>query len=226
MHSLFGKVSELFEMGESAAVLVDLNHSVLPLPGQYFKATANHANTVLPVTAFPLDAGGNRLALLPESAQAWYLGEELNLRGPLGNGFHLPVAAERIGLVSYGHSNVACLLPLANVLLAAGKEVALVTDAPVQGLPLAVEILPGDQAEEVAAWADALAIWAGPQDIPALLHNFGKESSRKTVEVFIQSNMPCAGLAACGVCAVLTKKGWKHACKDGPVFALHELVEE
>lgn len=226
MHSLHAKVSELFEVGGGVAALVNLDRSVLPLPGQYFKVAAYLAGTVLPVTAFPLDAGGNRLALLPETAQAWYLGEELNLRGPLGNGFRLTTAAERIGLVSYKHCNAACLLPLANVLLAAGKEVALVTDAPVQGLPLTVEILPGDQAEEVDAWADALAIWAGQQDIPALLHDFGKESARKTVEIFIQSNMPCAGLAACGVCAILTKKGWKHACKEGPVFQLSELVEE
>ena len=226
MHSLHAKVSELFEVGGSAAALVDLDRPVLPLPGQYFKATAYHAGTILPVTVFPLDAGGNRLSLLPETAQIWYVGEELNLRGPLGNGFRLPTAAEWIGLVNYERCNAACLLPLANVLLAAGKEVTLVTDAPVQGLPLAVEVLPGDQAEEVAAWADALAIWAGQQDIPVLWQDFGKESSRKSIEVFIQSNMPCAGLAACGVCAVLTKKGWKHACKDGPVFVLHELVEE
>jgi NAD(P)H-flavin reductase len=36
--------------------------------------------------------------------------------------------------------------------------------------------------------------------------------------------MPCGGLAECGVCAVTTRRGWKLACKDGPVFDLGELI--
>jgi NAD(P)H-flavin reductase len=35
--------------------------------------------------------------------------------------------------------------------------------------------------------------------------------------------MPCSGLADCGVCAVPARRGYKLACKDGPVFDLDEL---
>jgi len=35
--------------------------------------------------------------------------------------------------------------------------------------------------------------------------------------------MPCGGLGDCGLCAVDLKRGWKLACKDGPVFDLNEL---
>jgi hypothetical protein len=38
--------------------------------------------------------------------------------------------------------------------------------------------------------------------------------------------MPCAGLAACGVCAVQTRRGWKLACVDGPVFDLKEIMSK
>jgi hypothetical protein len=36
--------------------------------------------------------------------------------------------------------------------------------------------------------------------------------------------MPCAGLADCGVCAVELRRGWKLACKDGPVFDLRDIL--
>jgi hypothetical protein len=32
--------------------------------------------------------------------------------------------------------------------------------------------------------------------------------------------MPCGGMGDCGVCNVMTKKGPRLVCKDGPVFDL------
>ena len=37
--------------------------------------------------------------------------------------------------------------------------------------------------------------------------------------------MPCGGAAECGICAVPFGRGWKLACKDGPVFELNPLLE-
>ena len=43
-------------------------------------------------------------------------------------------------------------------------------------------------------------------------------------QVLVLTDMPCGGLAECGVCAVDLKRGWKLACMHGPVFALSELL--
>jgi len=43
-------------------------------------------------------------------------------------------------------------------------------------------------------------------------------------QVLVVTPMPCGGLAECGVCAFTTRRGWKMACKDGPVFDLSELI--
>ena len=43
-------------------------------------------------------------------------------------------------------------------------------------------------------------------------------------QALIVTPMPCGGIAECGVCAVTVRRGWKMACKDGPVFDLKELT--
>jgi hypothetical protein len=42
-------------------------------------------------------------------------------------------------------------------------------------------------------------------------------------QVLITTPMPCAGLAKCGACAIASRRGWKLACEDGPVFDLNHL---
>jgi Leu/Phe-tRNA-protein transferase len=45
-------------------------------------------------------------------------------------------------------------------------------------------------------------------------------------QALIHTAMPCAGIAECGACAVRTRKSWRLACKDGPVFDISELELE
>jgi NAD(P)H-flavin reductase len=221
-----GKVIEIIEAGEDIGLVLGVESKLTFSPGQYFQASETIPSSVLPYVFYPLQRTEKTLSVIPSRKSNWYPDQEISLRGPLGNGFHLPSTVTKVGLVAFGQAKTTSLLPLAETLLAAGKEAALVTDLPVQGLPMALEILPSEQAAEVAGWADALAICALPKDIPELMRVFSKEASRKSVEVFLQTEMPCAGVAACGVCAILTKKGWKHACKEGPVFSLGDLVSE
>ena len=42
-------------------------------------------------------------------------------------------------------------------------------------------------------------------------------------QALVSTPMPCGTLADCGVCALLVRKTWKLACKDGPVFNLNDL---
>jgi len=221
-----GTIIEISETASELILQVVLEKELFPLPGQYLSIRSNDPSTVLPVSAYPISARGQVLSLLPDKAEHWHVGQEISLRGPLGNGFSLPVSAGRIGLIGLTQKQALCLLPLARALLDSGKEVALVSDAVLQGLPMDLEILPGEQAIEVCAWAEAAAFAVGREEIGPLLSRYRFESIRKTIEVLVITEMPCSGTAVCGVCAVATKKGWKHACKEGPIFALNELVEE
>jgi NAD(P)H-flavin reductase len=226
MAKIQGKLVEIYETGAGTGLKIGLEHGLNFLPGQYFHCVEAATNEVLPNIFYPVEMNNQTLSVFPYRAGKWLVGQGLHLRGPLGNGFHLPVNAERIGLIGFGRGQALPLLPLASSLLAAGKEVALVSDAPLQGLPMALELLPTEQAKEVAVWADALALCANRSAIAQMLTLVETRNSRKTTEVLIQSEMPCGGVSMCGVCAVQTRKGWKHPCKDGPVFSLTELIAE
>jgi 2-polyprenylphenol hydroxylase and related flavodoxin oxidoreductases len=226
MAKIQGKLVEIYETGAGTGLKIGLEHTLNFLPGQYFHCVDKAGHEFLPNILYPLEIERQILSVFPLRSENGWVGQELTLRGPLGNGFHLPANAERIGLIGFGKAQVLPLLPLARSLLAAGKEVTLVSDARLQGLPMALELLPAEQRKEVVAWADALALCVHRSEVSALLANIENRSSRKTVEVLIQSEMPCGGVSLCGVCAVQTRKGWQHPCKDGPVFSLSELVAE
>jgi len=127
-------------------------------------------------------------------------GMRLALRGPLGHGFHLPTGPRRVALAALNDS-AGPLLPL-------------------------VEVLPLDLLPEAPGWAHYLALDAPLRLLPGLPRLLGLERPGNLgcpAEVLARADMPCGGLAACGVCAVEARKGWKLACKDGPVFDWEEL---
>ena len=46
----------------------------------------------------------------------------------------------------------------------------------------------------------------------------------KEAQVLLHTPVPCGGVAECGVCAVTLRSGWALACREGPVFALSEVL--
>jgi len=76
---------------------------------------------------------------------------------------------------------------------------------------------------DLLAWADFLAL-----DLPLeALADLGKHLPDVLpcpAQALIYTPMPCACLARCGACAVPTRRRWKLACEDGPVFDLRELA--
>ena len=63
--------------------------------------------------------------------------------------------------------------------------------------------------------------------LPGLATRLGTRGHRRApfrTQVLIQTPIACGGLAECGVCAVQARRGWKMACKNGPVFELEELI--
>ncbi len=193
-------------------------------PGQYLSAAL--PGDVLPSILFPICITDDQIEVADPFPSEWRAGQVLGLRGPLGKGFHLPTLARRVALGALDHSP-ARLLPLMELALAQGTEVCLYTTSLPSGLPEAVEVQPLDLLREAWGWADYLALDCPVENfnrIETFLPSPWPHRLPCPVEVLAHTQMPCAAQAECGLCEVKTSHGWKHACKDGPVFDLESLV--
>lgn len=166
------------------------------------------------------------LELAPALPASWTAGTRLAVRGPLGQGFNLPKSARRVALVALG-AFAHRLLPLAEQALAQGAAVALYTRHVPGQLSPEVEVLPLDSLGEALNWTDYLAFDLSPTALPALKKRFGLAAHTPMpvpAQVLVQVPMPCGGMGECGLCAVDQRRGWKLACKDGPVFDFNEII--
>jgi NAD(P)H-flavin reductase len=226
MSSIQGFVQGMFAAGPELGGILKLEKAVFAQPGQYFQLLPDLKTAFLPATLWPIETSGSQLKVIAESVPGWNIGAEVHLRGPFGLGFRLPSSVMRVALVPFGRGRALGLMPLARELLAQHKEVTLVSEMPPANLPPSIEVLPPEQIDEAKAWADALALICTIDEVAELKLWLGERKLRQTAQVLIQSEMPCTGLANCGICSVKTKTGWKLACKEGPVFELEELGEE
>lgn len=167
-------------------------------------------------------------------------GTDVDLLGPFGRGFRLE-RATRLLLVAE-----AAWLPLLLPLLEAAPEVALVVEAPTRArlpaperFPPAVELHlltvdgstgPAATLEtvlpELVRWAERVLLACDPARYPALARLVQEVRLVPAVDfaqALIQVAMPC-GVGACDVCYVETRYGDRHACTDGPVFDLLDLL--
>jgi hypothetical protein len=106
------------------------------------------------------------------------------------------------------------------------KSVVLVSNAASDGLPDEVEVQPLAAMDEIVKWADYIAIDVSRENLLMLRERLLEQNqitAVKDAQVLIRTQMPCGGIAECGVCAVVTKSSWRLACKDGPVFDLMEI---
>jgi dihydroorotate dehydrogenase electron transfer subunit len=156
----------------------------------------------------------------------WGAGAPLMLRGPLGRGFELPGELRRLALASLGQDS-SRLRPLMDEALAQGAEVTLFDDGRPRGLPPAVEALPLSSLADALSWPDFLALDFPYNALAGLNRIFGPRPSLQrplpAAQALVRTPMPCGGCAGCGACAVQTRRNWKLACEDGPVFDLGEL---
>jgi hypothetical protein len=221
-----GELVEIWMENGGIAGRLNLPAGLAPAAGQYLAAYAPEDS--LPALAQPLFLMGavpGGMLAAPPFPSTWQPGLELELRGPLGRGFRLPLSAQHVGLVALGASP-ARLLPLADLALAQGRAVTLFCDLSGAGiswrsLPAALEISPLALLREALAWADYLALDIPIQRLPernALVGLRAGERLSCAAEVLVDVAMPCTGLASCGACAVRTRRGWLLACEDGPVF--------
>lgn len=198
----------------------------IPPPGRYLSAYApvdSDAPLATPLFLSQLAPGGFWAA--PPFPANWMPGTELILRGPLGTGFDLPAAVTRLALAALGDSP-ARLLPLARAALERDCAVTLYTDVCLSSLPSTLEIYPLGSLSEALNWPDLLALDLPLERLPALRSLLGLRPGDLLpcpAQALIWTPMPCAGLAECGACAVPSRRGYKLACTDGPVFPLNTL---
>jgi dihydroorotate dehydrogenase electron transfer subunit len=220
-----GELVELYlESGQTAGKLL-CPQNLIPKPGQYSLAH-DGSDAPLPVPVFSAGSVPGGFLAAPPLPSTWHPGMKLALRGPLGHGFSLPESARCVGLLALG-TTVARLRPLLATALELNAAVVLVSDLKLTDFPPEVEIRPLSGLKDIIMWADFLAIDILRESLPGLQEMLGiNEQVKVTVEaqVLVATPMPCGGIAECGVCAVSARRGWKIACKDGPVFSLQELV--
>lgn len=223
MHTGTGRIIETYLDGSAR---IECLPALIPAPGQYLHAHAPDSGSPLPVSVFLYGPLPNGFRAAPPLAPAWTIGTRLNLRGPLGHGFNLPVSARKIALVALDGSP-ARLQGVMSMALEQNLEVVLACDSAVQGLPEAVEIQPLQTIREVCKWSDTIALDASRRNLHQLkemLEGLEQVAAVHEAQILIHTPMPCGGLAECGVCAVAFKHGWKMVCRDGPVFLLNELL--
>jgi len=178
-------------------------------------------------------------------------GDTLDILGPLGQGFALHRNTRHLVLVA-GGIGIAPLLALAEEGLQRGCAVVLALGARTAGelyppslIPPAVEVhlatddgsagycgpvtgLLNDPALGLLPWADQLMA-CGPRPMLAELARLVRAGRLRLragfAQVSLEERMAC-GVGACLGCAVLTHRGYKRVCQEGPVFDLREVVWE
>ncbi len=215
---------QILETYLDGGVRIVCSPELIPAPGQYLLAS-DASDSVLPVPLFYTDSAPEGFTASPPIPHSWMPGMNVSLRGPLGRGFAVPVAARKIALVAFDDAPLR-LRGLIRPALKQGAAVVVVSDFPVGELSDDVEVQPLSTLNDVLAWADYAAFDAARENLFGLREKLGlmkQVSAAVEAQILIRTAMPCGGVADCAVCAVSLKSGWQMTCKDGPVFDLREI---
>lgn len=205
------------------AARLEVEEAIHPAPGQYFLVDDGAANCAQ--TVFCAHQEEASLLALPPLPGVWQPGSSLRLLGPMGSGFTLPTPLRRLALAVFEDSP-AHLLGLARQANQQGAEVALFAESPLPALPAWLEASPLAALPEAISWADFLALDLPAQALPRLRQQLDLPSQAGCpcpAQALVRLPMPCGAVAECGACAISVRRGWRLACKDGPVFNLNDL---
>ena len=230
------------------------------LPGQFVNVKCSpNLDPLLrrPLGLHRIGKGQHSLELLYEvvgkgttALTSFFVGEQLNLLGPLGQGFDLNIK-KRNHLLVGGGVGIVPLLFLAehlksesntpiNVFIGAknrelvlgekdfreiADQVLVATDDGSYGEKgLVSDLLNGFIDNQLtASQKDTTIIYAcGPQ---AMLRAIADLAFQEKIDcqISLDARLAC-GIGACKGCAVKTTTGYKMVCKDGPVFDAKEII--
>jgi dihydroorotate dehydrogenase electron transfer subunit len=169
-------------------------------------------------------------------------GDELDLIGPLGNGFSIDGAARRILIVA-GGIGIAPLKYLAENAISAGKHVTLLMGARTVGALYPLNMLPQQAKTLVATDDGSCGVKSAVTDLvtehisetdqvfacgPIAMYKSLKDQMQKwpadkPVQVSLEVRMGC-GFGVCYGCSIKTHQGMKRVCKEGPVFNIKDII--
>jgi len=169
-------------------------------------------------------------------------GDDLNLIGPLGNGFSIASAVKNILIVA-GGIGIAPLRYLAENALSQGKRVTLLMGARTADALYPLRMLPS-QAKTIVATDDGscgikssvidiLPDYTGRADqiftcgpvamYRAMADKLKERHIGTPVQVSLEVRMGC-GFGVCYGCSIKTRQGMKRVCKEGPVFNIKDII--
>ncbi len=216
-------INEMFTINDETCLKFSNQSRLEAKAGQFLQAFGEDSEELLPTLLFPCGAEPKQLLWCGKIPQTWLPGSKIHFKGPRGNGFHLPPLSRRVALTCLDEVSINRLLPLADLALQNGAEVTVLSDLQLMGLHPAIELLGLEEMQSIMEWADYLALVMRPQRLAEFGRNL-KQGLPSVCEVMLDTPMVCDESSACGVCSVLTAKGSKLACKDGPVFNLADLL--
>ena len=225
-------------------------------PGQFVNVKVTDQLDPLlrrPISLYGIDSASGTISLLylvvgrgTELMSKMEEGDSVDIVGPLGNGFDLDVPGTRIVLLG-GGIGIAPLYPLAQGLIAKGKDVKLLFGAkdkdsiagtkPFEKLGIPVEISTDDGSFGYHGFVTDLLEQTLAQGGCDYLFICGPTPMIKVAQqllarggvagqVSTESRMGC-GLGVCLCCPIKVKSGgYKRVCKDGPVFDIEVLDYE
>lgn len=199
------------------ALCLKMDAGSRPAPGQPFMAYLHGSTDPVRTVLYPsrLHDDGFTSTAIPSAV--WSVGSRVDLLGPIGKGFSPPARARRWFLIALDQP-IDRLLPLVETAVASDINLAVFAGSPMPDLPLQVEIA-ADPAG-VVDWADYIAIDTTADrlaEVSKLLLPPSGMLPAAQVQTLIDVTLPC-GLGVCAACAVVSGKGWKLSCQDGPVF--------
>jgi dihydroorotate dehydrogenase electron transfer subunit len=220
-------------------------------PGQYVMLAARDALATDPLLRRPFFIHTTRrdreqcsfLVAARGRGSAWLARQSeqavLDILGPLGHGWEVPPTARNLLLIGE-ESGLASLTLLAQVAIEQELAVTLLCqfDAETEIYPpalLSPEIeyhvtTPESGAKpllelagDYLAWADTVYCAVSLPTAQALYHRYERLRHKHMAQCLVSRPFACAS-GVCLACAIETRGGARLVCRDGPVFALDEVV--
>ncbi len=208
--------------GGQPALRLKTAAGAIAAPGQVCLACRTGGTDPLRHTLLPLALHPDGFTCGQPEGVRWFPGDELDLLGPLGGGFHPPPQRTRWLLAVLGLPFEA-LLPLLHAGLDRRAEVAIWAKAP-PALPPEVEVV--NQLDLAADWADYIALALSMEGLCQVETDAAVAPVRRraaAAEVLLLTPMAC-GQGVCSACALEGRRHRIRVCTDGPVFPLSEVL--
>jgi len=221
-------------------------------PGQFFMLQCKDASRVLrrPISLHNVD--GNILEFYYESLgkgteefTRLSTGETMNIQGPLGNGYDTDLSGKNIVVIGGGMGMAPIKYLIKDLkdnnditFIAGGRNanaVKIIEKFDFENIKLKVATDDGsigvkgntvDVLKEILENEDKkidIIYTCGPHPMMEAVAKVAQENNIRC-QVSLEERMAC-GIKACVGCSILTKKGMKKVCYDGPVFESTDIVD-